>query len=332
MIEEAQVLIDAGADPNLVEELCFTAISLAAERDDVEMVKLLLAGGADPKLDAGMYQSSALDVARLHAGNPELLECIREALLQRPRGKPTAVAMVALDAPQWPEPASVLARLQPGQLEWSDLRSKEGAAISRIPGGRAGWTLLPAPIPWSNLEWPCTAASWRWPEAISVMSAHQAHVVVFATSTELERLDVALITTRLAAAIAECTPARGVFWGDGSLVVEQSRFVEMARTASPYEPPVLLWIGFHPRPGDTGISAYTTGLESFGHIELEIHDSAQPAPDVLALLAQAASYLVATGAELMDGDTFGESDSDVNPVRHVPSRYLERKTVCLLRF
>ncbi|HEX5700121.1 MAG TPA: ankyrin repeat domain-containing protein, partial [Rubrobacter sp.] len=48
--EAAQLLLDAGADPNLVEELFYTAISLAAKREDLDMVKLLFAGGADPAL------------------------------------------------------------------------------------------------------------------------------------------------------------------------------------------------------------------------------------------------------------------------------------------
>jgi ankyrin repeat protein len=80
--DAAQLLLDAGADPNLVEELFYTAIGLAANREDLDMVKLLLAGGADPAEDAG-WQQSALDVARRHVGNPELLECIEEALRQR---------------------------------------------------------------------------------------------------------------------------------------------------------------------------------------------------------------------------------------------------------
>lgn len=83
--EAAQLLLDAGADPNLVQEACYTAISLAASRDHVDMVKLLLAAGADPALDSGMLPS-ALDVARQHA-NPELLKCIEEAL-DRARGAP----------------------------------------------------------------------------------------------------------------------------------------------------------------------------------------------------------------------------------------------------
>jgi ankyrin repeat protein len=79
--EAVQLLIDAGADPNFLEgDRSFdTPISLAADRGDVEMVKLLLANGADPTLEAWPARS-ALEVARQHTGNPELLECIEKAL------------------------------------------------------------------------------------------------------------------------------------------------------------------------------------------------------------------------------------------------------------
>jgi ankyrin repeat protein len=83
-LEAAQLLIDAGADPNLFDDDrgFDTAISLAADRGDVEMFKLLLANGADPTLEAWPARS-ALDVARRHTGNPELLECIEKVLATR---------------------------------------------------------------------------------------------------------------------------------------------------------------------------------------------------------------------------------------------------------
>lgn len=76
--EAAQLLIDAGADPNLCDDGSGldTAISLAVDRGDVEMVKLLLANGADPALESWPARS-ALTLAR---GNPELVECIEKAL------------------------------------------------------------------------------------------------------------------------------------------------------------------------------------------------------------------------------------------------------------
>jgi len=72
----AQLLIDAGADPNCVDDdLGYTAISLAADRDDLAMVELLLRNGADPALETGTGRS-AISVARRHVANPALLACI----------------------------------------------------------------------------------------------------------------------------------------------------------------------------------------------------------------------------------------------------------------
>ena len=255
---------------------------------------------------------------------------IEETPTDNPRS--TALAMVALTAPQWPTPESILAKLQASSFDLSDFEHKDGAAACGIPGGQVGWVPMPMPIPWADLEWPCQAASWIWPEAVEVMSAHQAHFIVFGSSTELDRVEVALAVTQVAAAIADSTPACGVYWGEGSLVVEVNQFIEMAREGSREEPPVLLWIGIHPVKSADGVSTYTTGLESFGHVELEAHDSGQAGPDLLQQLAEVSFYILSSDAELKDGDTFGEDELDRRPIRHVLSRYLEGKTVCLLPF
>jgi Domain of unknown function (DUF4261) len=255
---------------------------------------------------------------------------IEETSADNPRS--TALAMVALTAPQCLDPDSILAKLQASLLNFSDFEHKDGAATCRIPGGQVGWVPMPVPIPWSDLEWPCQAASWIWPEAVEVMSAHQAHFVVFGSSTELDRVEVALAVTQVVAAVADCTPACGVYWGEASLVVEVNQFIEMAREGSREEPPVLLWIGVHPVTSTDGVSAYTTGLQSFGHVELEAHDSGQAEPDLLRQLVEVSFYILSSDAKLKDGDTFGEDELDRRPIRHVLSRYLEGKIVCLLPF
>jgi ankyrin repeat protein len=81
------LLIDAGADPNCVDDdLGYTAVSLAADRNDLDMVRLLITNGADPMLETGTSHS-ALDVALAHADKPELLECIEEGLRLRDQKK-----------------------------------------------------------------------------------------------------------------------------------------------------------------------------------------------------------------------------------------------------
>ena len=81
--EAAQLLIDAGANPNAVDDeyLGHTAIRLAVDKDDVAMVQLLLDHGADPELIVGS-QFTPLEIARQRRV-PEMLECIEKALRKR---------------------------------------------------------------------------------------------------------------------------------------------------------------------------------------------------------------------------------------------------------
>lgn len=66
-------LLDAGADPNIVEGPGWTAIMSAAEKGHTEIVRLLLDAGADPLANHG--EGSALDAARIN-GHLETAEVI----------------------------------------------------------------------------------------------------------------------------------------------------------------------------------------------------------------------------------------------------------------
>jgi uncharacterized protein len=61
-------LLAAGADPALLDNQRYDAVTIAAVRDDVPTLKLLIAGGASAKLITSIYDGTAL-IAAAHLGH-----------------------------------------------------------------------------------------------------------------------------------------------------------------------------------------------------------------------------------------------------------------------
>jgi hypothetical protein len=105
-------------------------------------------------------------------------------------------------------------------------------------------------------------------------------------------------------------------------------FMEMARTASRDDLPLLIWIGFHPVRNEAGASVFTTGLDAFDLMDLEVRDSKHEPSVILERLLDLAAYCILTGKPLKDGDTVGHSDAERIPVKHVPSAFIPGRMVC----
>ena len=249
-----------------------------------------------------------------------------------PTSAASALAMVLL-----PGTGAVDARVafEYLQREWSDLPSiadldGEGeVALARIPGGQLGLVNVPMPVPAGDLVGP-TAVAWHWRTAAAAIAQHQTHVIVFANSTSLDAVELRLLHTKLVASVAATANAIGVYVGDAMLVQATEEYVDQARAAARDALPITLWIGFNPVKAEGTLSAYTTGLTGFGLLELEVHGSTQRAAEVLGRMADAASYQIATGQNLGDGDTFGASASERITVRHAQSNFIPDATVAVL--
>jgi uncharacterized protein len=64
----AQALIETGADPHLLDDQRYDAVTIAAVRDDVRTLKALLDSGASAKLITSVYDGTAL-IAAAHLGH-----------------------------------------------------------------------------------------------------------------------------------------------------------------------------------------------------------------------------------------------------------------------
>lgn len=181
--------------------------------------------------------------------------------------------------------------------------------------------VMPAPVPWSDLEGPC-ATSVLWPEAQTEVQAHQAHVIV-TVSGELDPIALTTALTKLTAALmASSDLALGVFWTNAALLVPKALFHDFAVEVLPFGPPLHIWVDFRVGMIDADHSAaFTCGLAALGLMELETRCAPEAPGDLRERLMAIAGYLISEGPVIADGDTLGESEDEMLQVIYSPSEF-----------
>jgi hypothetical protein len=245
----------------------------------------------------------------------------------------TLLAMVALNTPELPAPATVLATFAercPDAPAPGDLGEQDGIVIFHLDDEMVAISLMPAPIPWSDLEGPC-ATAWWWPEATERMRGHNSHVIVALMGGSDVVVERHLRLSHLIAAVAAHADAAGVYWGAGTVVHEPAAFVEQTANLTPKRLEPLLWIDMRLEQNKDGSFRYfTTGLAAFGHLEIEIDRSRREPKEIFDFCYGIVKYVL-TGAVIKDNETIGRSAEEKIRVRHQPSMF-DRGTVMKLAF
>lgn len=265
--------------------------------------------------------------------------------------------MVALDTPSLPrqeEMLATLASLAGTTVNPRTVEAKETSLAFPLGGNTAAVALLPAPIPWSDLEGPCETA-WWWPEAKLRMRGHNSHLLValggeggyaadaakrgedeFAAALGGECGDAvrgSLALTHLTAAVAAHVHAAGIYWGGGRLVHDPQVFLKEARSASQENLPLHLWIDFRiERNDDHTLRLFTTGMRAFGKMEIEIPRSRHKPSEVFDFACSIAEYILSRNAEIRDGHTVGRREDEKVLATHAPSMWDGEMTVLRLDF
>ncbi len=223
------------------------------------------------------------------------------------------IAMVALEKYAIPDIDSLFklfTELSPQGLNLSDIQEKDGNIIFNIDNEIAFISFIPAPIPWNDLEGPCLTA-WYWPEATDVMKKHQAHVLISIMPKNPDKsiLERVISITQLTASVAKAANALGIYWGSGTLVQSTEYFISECLELNPDYLPLDLWIDFRVEqyPGEK-CNIITTGMDAFGHMEIEIVESSKPAFDSFEFAFNVGNYLLINGPIINDGDTIGEDE------------------------
>ena len=243
------------------------------------------------------------------------------------------VAMVALRDDVLPDETRLIEWLRDS---WSavpaieNIERRDDVISFDLGGDTVAVSLMPQPVPWTDLEGPCREA-WYWPEAARALRDHRSHVLVVLVPKASQRIDAALSLTRVVAAVTACSRAVGVLWGGGGLVHSPEPFVEVARKIGRESLPLQLWVGFGVHREEDGThSLYTSGLEEFGHMEIEVAGSRRDPRALIDRVFNVALYVLDKGAVLQDGETFGASDDEKIEISHVRSFCDDKCTVVRL--
>ena len=211
---------------------------------------------------------------------------------------------------------------------------REDDTISFTIEGEMGFiSLMPAPIPFTDLEGPC-ATAWWWPEATEKMKNHKSHLIVTLTSGgNLNPFQKNLYLSWIVASIASVSKTAGIYWGNGTLVYQSDFFADSCKEASLENLHLPLWIDFRvEKNDDSSLRFFTTGMNAFGEKEIEIKNVTMPTMELLELMYQLADYFLTSPNKVKDGDTIGKSATEKIKVTYGPSMFDKNKTVIILKF
>lgn len=230
--------------------------------------------------------------------------------------------MVALDQaglPDLTQMPAFFASHWNSRIALNDLSAEDGMVLCEVAGATVAVSLMPVPIPWSELEGPCAAAQ-QWPEAAEVLGKHTSHLIVVVTGAPWDKIETSLFLTKVVAFVSSSVSACGIYWGGGTLVHTVALFADIAFSMSREYLPLYLWIDFRlTREDDGSLTLFTTGMRQFDFMEIEIVRTRTEPDAVIDRAFNIAHYLLDKGPILLDGHTIGMTMDEKIKVKHVPS-------------
>jgi Domain of unknown function (DUF4261) len=180
-----------------------------------------------------------------------------------------------------------------------------------------GGTVLVASIATPAPGDPVRACHPVWWTDRSAVADHRGHVLITVARDPDDAVDHdtaltdAVALSCVAAVIVEQPGAVALFHTNGALALPALAYTRLVRGSfDTGQLPVDAWVSVWLEPSDAGVTAFTLGLDAFGHAELAVADSARAASEVYTLLTSVAAHLVATGDQLLPGASLGPNDEE----------------------
>lgn len=205
------------------------------------------------------------------------------------------------------------------------MEAGEEAILFRIAGGTVLIGLVDKPIPNGELHDVCRF-TWYWKAACETVSPHKAHLIVSLLDTHLDKIDAALLLTKVVASVMPDANAIASYW-HGNLQSRET-FIKQSASASRQNLPVMLWVNYRLSQDPLkGWSISTRGMKDFDLMEIESKDANVDGRAIFSLVAWMSEYLISRGPIIKDGETVGRSAAQNIRVQHAPSYWHEGETV-----
>ena len=201
-------------------------------------------------------------------------------------------------------------------MKWPNLASssdtdEKGNTISfRLGAADVIFGKMPVPIPWSDLEGPCST-SVLWPNATDVLKQHKNHVIVTVRG-ELSPMALSKLLTQATASVMATSPsALGVYWYNATLVISKDLFIDFAVEILPQGTPLHIWVDLRVgTDSNNSTSGFTTGMVALGHMDFEAKNIPELPSELRERFLALAHYVVENGPVIKDGDTVGEDANE----------------------
>jgi hypothetical protein len=182
--------------------------------------------------------------------------------------------------------------------------------------GQAVVGLIPAPVPKGEAEeaarYSVSALDRKWR-----LPPHKAHLVVTLHAQGDATTRISLLTS-IVAALAESSPAVGIYWGDAGATHDPKFFREIAKAREPIAR-LALWTGISIAREGQRYSLLSLGMKQFELPDLLLVVPLAKSKDAIPFMFDLLGMAIEGGQPLPEGDTVGRTASEKLPVHYVPS-------------
>ena len=169
--------------------------------------------------------------------------------------------------------------------------------------------------------------NYMWDDAVKIAKEHCAHIMVAVLGKEEDLLEKGKLFTKLVAACCLQKYATGVY--TSGVVFEPHFYEGFADMMQNDELPIFNWIWFGLYRDESGMNAYTYGMDVFGKDEMEVLGTNAEPVELRDFLAGLVSYVLENDVELHDGETIGFSAEDKHTITRGPGVSLPEEQMTL---